>query len=76
MSNRSMAHLPTAAATATTTASTVATAAVATATTTTTVAGHLNETWVDLLLGLSEDVDEITSLLLVWKVDLAIVIEV
>lgn len=60
-----MGHLPTASTSAATAASTVATASVAAASTTATVAGHLNETWVNLLLGLSENVDEITSLLLV-----------
>ena len=56
---------PTASASAATAASTVTTTSVAATTTTATVAGHLNETWVNLLLGLSENVDEITSLLLV-----------
>lgn len=60
-----MGHLPTASTSAATAASTVTTTSVAAATTTATVAGHLNETWVNLLLGLSENVDEITSLLLV-----------
>lgn len=32
-----------------------------------TISGHLNETGVDLLLGLLEDIDKVTSLLLVWR---------
>lgn len=49
--------------TSTTTTATVA--AETTAATATTVAGHFSETRINLLLGLLEDIDKITSLLLV-----------
>ena len=51
------------AATATTTATPTAVAAIATAATA--EAGHLSETGINLLLSLSEDSDQVTSLLLV-----------
>ena len=53
----------TTAATATTTATPTAVAAIATAATA--EAGHLSETGINLLLSLSEDSDQVTSLLLV-----------
>jgi hypothetical protein len=53
----------TAAATATAPATTTATATSSAAT----VADHLSETGIDLLLGLLEHVDEVTSLLGIWK---------
>jgi hypothetical protein len=53
----------TATTTPTTTATTTATAPAATTTAATAVADHLGETGVDLLLGLGEDSDEVTSLL-------------
>lgn len=53
----------TAAATATAPATTTATATSSAAA----VADHLSETGVDLLLGLLEHVDEVTSLLGIWK---------
>jgi hypothetical protein len=40
---------------------------VAATTTTTTVSGHLSQAWVNLLLGLLEDINEITSLLGVYS---------
>lgn len=52
--------------TATTTTATPATAAV-TAAAATAVANHLSKTGINLLLGLSEDIDQVTSLLRVWK---------
>jgi len=55
--------IPTGPAAASTTATTAATSVVATATTATAVASHLSQARVDLLLGLSEETDEITSLL-------------
>lgn len=64
-----------AAATATTTATTTATpAAIATVamTTAATVADHLGETGVNLLLGLSENGDQVTSLLGVCKMDMLV----
>lgn len=57
-------------ATATTT-STVATTAEAAATAATTVASHLGQPGVDLLLGLLKHIYEFTSLLGVWKYELA-----
>jgi len=53
-----------AAATTATTPATTTTTATAAATT---VANHLGETGVDLLLSLTENVDEVTSLLGVWE---------
>lgn len=55
--------------TSATTTSTATTASpAAAAATATTVAGHLVETGINLLLGLLENLDEITSLLGVWMV--------
>lgn len=50
-----------------TTATSASPAAVA-ATTTTAEAGHLGEAGINLLLGLLQDVDEFTGLLLVWSI--------
>ena len=58
----SVSAAPSTSATAAATATAPATTA-ATTTSATTVANHLSETGVDLLLGLPEDVDEVTSLL-------------
>lgn len=60
-----------AAATATTTATPAAIATVA-MTTAATVADHLGETGVNLLLGLSENGDQVTSLLGVCKMDMLV----
>ena len=59
----SAAPATTSAATATTTATAPATSATTATAAATTVANHLSETRVDLLLGLTKNVDEVTSLL-------------
>jgi hypothetical protein len=51
-----------------TTASSTTPAAVATTTATSSEAGHLGEAGIDVLLGLLQDVDKLTSLLLVCTV--------
>ena len=53
-------------ASATATSTTVSTSSIATATAST-KSCHLGKTWINLLLSFSQDVDEITSLLLVWR---------
>lgn len=53
--------------TATATAATSTAAAPATVTAATTVAHHLGKARVDVLLGFSQDIDQIASLLGVWK---------
>lgn len=55
---------PTSATATTTTPSAVAATAAAA-----TVSSHLSKTRINLLLGLLENIDEITSLLLVWRTD-------
>lgn len=57
---------PSASTTSTATPTAAATPAAA-STATATVAGHLGQTRIDLLLGLCEHVDEVTSLLVVWS---------
>ena len=53
--------------TAPTTATTTAAPATAAVTATATVANHLSKTGINLLLGLSENINQVTSLLRVWE---------
>lgn len=58
---------PASTSTATTTATAPATTTATATTAAATVADHLGETGVDLLLGLTKNIDEVTSLLGVWS---------